>query len=98
MLSLDHFFGSIGEQAFQTFFVCLAVRFDCLKILKAGAPILPKKSYGLGLSFHLCSINYYQEPDLGNDGSILDLQGFLLYPDKINVTAFDHDTITVVAG
>ena len=25
------------------------------------------------------SINYYQEPDLGNEGSILDLQGFLHY-------------------
>ena len=47
------FFGSIGEQAFQTFFICLAVLSDCLKILKAGASILLKKSYGLDLSFLL---------------------------------------------
>ena len=50
------FFGSTGEQAFQTFDDCLHVRSDWLKILKADVPVLPKKLHGLSLSFCLCSI------------------------------------------
>ena len=45
------FFGSIGEQAFQTFFACLAVRSDWLKILKAGAPVLPKVTWSKAWAF-----------------------------------------------
>lgn len=55
------FFGSIGEQAFQMFFACLAVRSDWLKILKAGAPVLPKVTWSrLELLF---MFYYYQKPD-----------------------------------
>ena len=36
------FFWITGEQAFHMFDVCLAVHSDWLKILRAGAPVLPK--------------------------------------------------------
>ena len=84
------FFGNTGEQAFQTVDDCLAVPSIWLKILKADIPVLPKKNTWPRLVL-LFMFYYYQKPDLIPSG-------FLLGPGKINVTAFDYDTITVVAS